>query len=344
MLNLTSRTAAAACVMAVFGAQDALADEFYKDKTISIITSTGVGGSYDTAARVIARYMPKYILGRPVMVVRNMPGGGHTRAMNYLFSQAAQDGTVIGTVSNSLPMHQMVDGRGVHFDSGAMNWIGSIGISNLTFVIWRGASVQKFEDALTREVTLGATGTGSGTFIYPNAVNRILGTKFKIISGYKQSIDIDLAMEKGEVSGRAGGSYAALLAERRDWITQNKAIIIAQIGHKRDPLLPAVPLLQEFAKTDEQREILRFISGPVRIGRPYVAPPNVPPARVELLRRAFDATMEDKEFQAETEKLSLDIVPMPGEELTQAVLETVKTSPQIIEKVKAAVAAPGASR
>ena len=318
----------------------AQAQDFFADKTISIITSTGQGGSYDTAARTIARYMPKHIPGRPAMIVKNMPGGGHTRATNYLYTTAPQDGTTIGTISNSIPMHQMVDGRGVHYDAAKLNWLGSIGISNLTFVVWHDTGVKAFDEALHKQITLGATGSGSGTFLYPNAANQILGTKFRIITGYKQSIDIDLAMQRGEVAGRAGGSYAALVAEHPDWIKSSLVRVIAQVGYQRDAALKDVPFLQDFAKDDEQRQILRFISAPVQVGRPFVAPPGVPADRVALLRKAFDATMKDKESMAEADKLALDIRPMGGVELSRVVAETVNTPAAIIEKVKAAIAVP----
>lgn len=337
-IQLPAMRCAIAAAMLSGSAFSSAAADYFRDKTISIITSTGAGGAYDNAARAIARHMPKYIPGKPAMVVKNMPGGGHTRATNFLYTTAPQDGTTIGTVSNTIPMHQMVDGRGVHYDSLKLNWIGSVGISNLTFVVMNTAGVKSLDDVLKKSVTMGATGSGSGTYLYANAANRVLGTKFQIITGYKQSIDIDLAMERGEVAGRGGGSYNALLHEHADWIKLKKVAILAQIGHERDTLMPDVPLMQEFAKNDEQKQILRFISGPVQVGRPYIAPPGVPADRLKILRRAFDATMKDTEFRNEAVKLALDIRPMNGEDLTRVVAETINTPATIIDKVKAAIA------
>jgi tripartite-type tricarboxylate transporter receptor subunit TctC len=315
-------------------AAPAQAQDFFKDKTISIITSTGEGGSYDGAARTLARHMGRYIPGNPTIIVKNMPGGGHTRATNFIFSQAPKDGTTIGTVSNSMPMHQLVDGRGVRFDVAKFHWIGSAGLSNLTMAFWHTSKVKSLEDAMKREVTMGATGTGSGTFLYPNAINKVLGTKFKIISGYRTSVEVDLAMERGEVEGRGGGSYSTIYQEHPDWLKDGKLFIAAQIGLERDPLMPHAPLIAELAKNDEQRQILHFLSSPVAVGRPYIAPPEVPADRIAILRKAFDATMQDKAFMDEAEKQALDIRPMKGEVLEKIVQEAVKTPPEILEKVR----------
>lgn len=316
---------------------EAKAQNFFADKTISIITSTGEGGSYDGAARTLARHMPRYIPGNPTMIVRNMPGGGHTRATNFLYAQAPQDGTTIGTISNSMPMHQLVDGRGVRFDVARFQWIGSVGLSNLTMAFWHTSSVRTIDDARKREVTMGATGTGSGTFLYPNALNRVLGARFKIIAGYRTSGEVDLALQRGEVEGRGGGSYSTLFQEHPDWLRDGRLIIAAQIGRERDPLMPDAPLITELAKTEEQRQILDFISSPVAVGRPFLAPPETPADRVAILRRAFDATMTDKAFLEEAEKQALDIRPMKGEVLEKIVLETVRTPPEILQKVRKAI-------
>ena len=317
------------------------AQEFYKGKVISIITSTGEGGSYDGAARTLARYMPKYIPGTPAIVVKNMPGGGHTLATNFIYVTAPKDGTTIGTVSNTMPMHQLVDGRGVRFDSGKFHWIGSAGISNLTMTVWHTTGVRKFEEAFKREIIMGSTGTGSGTFLYPNALNKVLGTKFKIISGYRASVEIDLAMERGEVEGRGGASYSSVFQEHPDWLKEGKLIITAQIGRERDPAMPDTPLVTEFAKSDEARQILHFLSSPISVGRPYIAPPETPKDRVEILRRAFDAAINEKEFLDEAEKQSLDIRPMKGEALERIVLETMKTPLDILAKVRTAIEVSG---
>src|SRR5262245_46020847 len=208
---------------ALLGASGVLADpveDFYKGKTVTVITSTGVGGPFDLTARALARHMPRYIPGRPTMIVRNMPGGGHVLATNFMFTQADKDGTFIATVNNSVPLHQVLDGRGVRFDARKFNWLGSTGTSNLLTVTWHTSGVRTIADVMARELVTGATGVGSGTFIYPNAMNVVLGTKFKIVMGYKSTAELDLALERGEVLARSGASLAGILQERGSWIKE----------------------------------------------------------------------------------------------------------------------------
>jgi len=327
----------------VLGASAALAaegEDFFKGRTVSIITSTGAGGGYDLAARLIAQHMPKYIPGKPTFVVRNMPGGGHTRATNYLYAQAPKDGSTIGTVANIIPMHQVVDGKGVLYDARRFGWIGSTGISNMTVAVWRASGVATIADATARQVTLGATGVGSGTFIYPNVMNHVLGTKFKIVPGYQSSAEIDLATVRGEVSGRGGGSYSSYELEHPDWLRDGKVAFVAQIGLDPDKSLGKVPLLQDLAKNDEQRRILRFISSQVKVGRPFLAPPDIPADRLAVLRRAFDATMADEAFLADARKGQLELAPLNGEDLTAVVKEIVDTPPELVAKARAAIEPP----
>ena len=318
-----------------------LADDFYKDKVISIIVSTGASGSYDGAARTLARFMPKYIPGQPSIVVKNMPGGGHTLATNFIVNNSPQDGTTIGNIGNSIPMHQMVDGRGVRFDVAKFHWLGSMGLSNLALYFWHETGLKSIDAAFEREITMGATGAGSGTFLYPNAMNKLLGTKFKIITGYRTGTEVDLALPRGETQGRAGVSYSNIAQLHPDWLREGKLNIVAQIGLVRDATMKDAPLIHELAKSEEARQVLRFISSPGAAGRPYFAPPGVPAERVAILRKAFDAVMADKEFVAEGEKQVLDIVPLTAADVEKIVQETVKTPPGILEKVRAIVKTDG---
>ena len=327
-------TRAATLAFALLTAGAAGAQEFYRDKTISLIVSTGTGGSYDGAARALARHMPKYIPGAPVIAVKNMPGGGHTLATNYVVNSAAHDGLTLGNVGNSIPMHQMVDGRGVRFDVAKFHWLGSIGLSNLTINLWRDSGLRSIDDAFAKEIVLGATGAGSGTYLYPNAMNRLLGTRFKIVTGYRTGAEVDMAMQRGEVQGRGGVSYSNVLQLHPDLIRDNKLVFIAQIGLERDRLMPDVPLVTELAKNDEARRVLRFLSTPVKLGRPYFVAPNTPPDRIALLRKAFEATLADAEFLAEGEKQALEINPIGWQEVEKVVEETVKTPPAVLAKAK----------
>jgi tripartite-type tricarboxylate transporter receptor subunit TctC len=327
--------AALACLGIGVGAAHAdTVEDFYKGKTITIVTSTGVGGPFDLTARALAKHMFRYIPGRPTMIVRNMPGGGHVLATNYMAQQAEKDGTVIATVNNSVPLHQVLGGQGVRYDARRFYWLGSTGTSNLMTVAWHTSGFKTMDDVMKRELIIGATGTGSGTFIYPNAMNIVLGTKFKIVMGYKSTAELDLAMERGEVAARAGASLAGILQERPTWIEGNRVVVLNQIGDERDKSYPQVPLMHELAKTPEQRQILTLLSLPPALGRPFFTTPDVPAERAAALRRAFEATMKDEAFLKEARQLNLEMNPFGGERAAAIVNDTINVPADLVAKAK----------
>jgi tripartite-type tricarboxylate transporter receptor subunit TctC len=333
----------AALVALGIGVSTAHADaieDFYKGKTITIITSTGVGGPFDLTARALAKHMGRYIPGSPSMIVRNMPGGGHVLATNYMAQQAEKDGTVIATVNNSVPLHQVLGGQGVRFDARRFYWLGSTGTSNLMTVTWHTSGFKTIDDVMKRELVIGATGTGSGTFIYPNAMNIVLGTKFKIVMGYRSTAELDLAMERGEVAARAGASLAGILQERPTWIKENKVFALTQVGDVRERAFPDVPLMHELAKTAEQRQILTLLSLPPALGRPFFTTPDVPAERAVALRRAFEATMKDEAFLKEARQLNLEMNPFGGERATTIVNDTINVPADLVAKAKTILEAP----
>lgn len=310
--------------------------DFFKGKTIKIITSTGPGGTYDLIARLLARRMPRYIPGRPDMVVENMPGAGNVLATNYMYNIAPKDGTVIATVHDAMPLYQVLNGRGVRFNANRFNWLGSTGPQNEAIIVWHTAGVKTIEQARKKPVILGATGAGSGIAIIPAAMNHVLGTKFKIVLGYKSSEDVNLAMERGEVEARAF-SMGGILAKHADWMKKKKIYVIAQAGAERERDMPNAPLLTELAKTAEQRKIMRLISSPSAFGYPFLAPPGVPPNRLAILRKAFKAALADPVFLAEAAKAHIALKPTSGGELAAFARETVGASPAIIAKARAAI-------
>ncbi len=331
----------AAAVVVVCSANAAMAQsspDFYKGKSLTIITSTGAGGPYDMVARLVGKYMTKHLPGQPSIVVQNMPGAGHVLATNYMFNQAAKDGAVIAVVANSIPLHQLIDGKGVRYDARKFNWIGSTGIANLVTVAWHASGVKSIDDVMRNELVTGATGTGSGTYLYPTVMNMVLGTKFKLVMGYKSTAELDIAMERGEVNARSGGSVVGMMQEHPDWFASKKVAVLAQVGDRREKSLPDVPLMAELARTDEQRMLLKLVSSPVALGRPFMAPPGAPPERVDMLRKAFAASMNDPEFLDEAEKMQLDLNPLTGARVAEIVEESLATPPELVEKVRAALA------
>ena len=312
------------------------ANAFYKGKTVTLITSTGVGGTYDVVARLVARIMPRYLPGHPTIIVQNMPGGGNVLATNYMYNIAPKDGTAIATLHSAMPLHQVLDPRDVRYDAGRFDWLGSTGPQNEVILVWRTAGIKTLDDAKEREIILGGTGVASGIVIIPAVMNKLLGTKFKIVTGYRTSEDVNLGMERGEVQARAFG-IDSITSQHPDWIAEHKVTFLAQAGARRDRRMPEVPLLTELAKSDEQRRMFALVSSAPALGQPYVAPPGVPPERLALLRQAFAATLKDASFLAEAEKIRFNVEPMSAEEVSRTVHETTHAPPDIVAKTKAAV-------
>jgi tripartite-type tricarboxylate transporter receptor subunit TctC len=348
------RPAAAVCLAAgTFLAvmQPASAQEnFYAGKQIRIIVGTGSGGGYDGAARLMARYLGKYIQGSPTFVVENMPGASGIKATNYLYEAAPKDGTVIATVNNSMPVYQAIDQPGVRFQAEDLNWIGSLLQTATTVSIWHTAGVKTVEEAKHKEVIMGATGAAGTKAAYPALLNNTIGTRFKIVTGYEGGNTLRLAMERGEVQGDGSARWSSWKSTKPDWVKENKISALVQIGLKKDDDLPNVPLLTELAQNDEQRKMFEFISQPIAMQQPFVGPPGIPADRVILLRRGFDAMTRDPDFRKEVEKLDLELDPVSGEEVQKIVRAIVGTPTDIVQKVQAATAvnkdgpkAPGAS-
>jgi tripartite-type tricarboxylate transporter receptor subunit TctC len=309
------------------------AQEFYAGKTMTIIVSTGAGGSYYQLAQAFSRHMPKYIPGSPNIIVKAMPGGGNVLATNFLHNIAPKDGTTIGTINNSIPLHQVLEGKGVRYDARAFNWLGSTGTYNSVAYVWHTAGIKNLKEVMEKEVILGGTGVGSSIVIYPTVMNNLLGTKFKIVLGYQSTMEIDIAMERQEVQARTG-SYTALASEHPDWLNDKKVVILAQIGGKTDPLLPDVPLMTDFAKNDLDRQIIQLISSPIALGRPYLTPPEIPADRLAILSKAFDAALRDKGFLEEAKKMDIEIDPVSAKEITKVVMDTINAPPNVIAEAK----------
>ena len=247
-------------------------------------------------------------------------------------------------MNNAIPLIQALGGQGIRFDASKIAWIGSLGISNLLSVAWAQSGVKSMADVFAREVTTGATGTGSGSYLYPTAMNHILGTKWKVVLGYKESAEIDLAMTRGEVVARGGASYGSFLAERPEWMRDKLVNVLVQVGAKRDHDFPDVPLMTELAKTPEQEAQLRLISSSVPMGKPFLAPPEIPDERLAALRHAFDMVVKDPEFIAESARLQLDLQPSSGEEIARVARDTIAAPPDLIAKTKAAIEPEGGAK
>ena len=312
------------------------ASDFYQGRSIAMYIGYSPGGAYDLYARVIARHMGAHIAGNPTLVPQNMEGAGSLRLANYMYRVAPQDGTAVATFGRGIAFDPLLLGQGDAFDAQKMNWLGSANNEVSVCVALKSSGITRFQDLFTKELTVGGTGASADTDQFPRVLNAVLGTHFKIVQGYPGGNDVVLAMERGEVQGRCGWSWSSVLSTHKSWITDGRMIVLLQLSLTKHPDLPDVPLALDFAKTDEQRQILKMILARNVMGRPYVAPPNVPADRVALLRKAFMDTMADKDFRAEADKLQLEINPVSGEDVQKLVTEVYATPPDIIAKAKQA--------
>lgn len=313
--------------------------EFYGGKTISLIISTGSGGGLDASARLIARHMGNHVPGRPAIVAKNMTGAGHLLATNYLYNQAPKDGTTIAAILPAFVGYQVLDSKGAQYDAAKFNWLGASDVDNQNLYVWHTAGVKSVADAKRTEILMGATGAGSYTVLWPTVMNALLGTKFKIVSGYKSTNEIHLAMQRGEVQGRAGNLFSSLKSQNADWLSEKKIALIVQIGTERDPEFSGVPLLSELAASEEQRRILAFLSAEIGLGKPFLAPPGIPPDRLAALREAFEATTRDPTYLAEAQRLNIGVRAAPHTKLATIAQSILSTPDDLVAKTRAAMAA-----
>jgi tripartite-type tricarboxylate transporter receptor subunit TctC len=315
-------------------AQAQSGDDFYRGKTISMVIGYAPGGSNDLYARTVARHIGKHLPGNPTAIPRNMPGGGSLAAANHIYNVAPKDGTTIGLIASTLPLEARLGASNVMFKSSKFNWIGRVAPGvNISFVR-DDAPVKTIQDAYTREVILAATGRSSALSIYPAVLANVTGVKFKLVMGYSGSATAMLAMERGEVEGFST-SMEALRSVHPEWIPTGKVKVLVQYALNRHPELPDVPMAWELGRTPDEKQILRIVANATEVGKPVLAPPDMPAERVTQLRRAFDATMKDPEFMAELQALRIEQGPMSGEDLQKLIEEVDNVSPDIIEKVKA---------
>ncbi|MFM1814123.1 MAG: hypothetical protein RLZ98_818 [Pseudomonadota bacterium] len=338
------RRLAIAAGLMLFSASAAVADsvaEFYKGNQIRFIIRSGVGGGYDQYARLLGRHIGRHIPGNPSVLPVNMPGGGGIVAANYVAVRAPRDGSILTIVSQGLPVDQALGlNKSFQADLREFNWIGNLSNSNQVLVTWHTAKTKSLDDLMKRETLIGATGAGSISVQMPSFLNNIVGTKIKIVFGYPNGGDVNIAMERGEVEGRSTNPWASYKAVTPQYISEKKIIPILQMGLTKDPDLPNVPLMRDLAKTPEQKLVLDYMSKSVAVGRPIATTPGVPKERVAALRAAFDATLVDPQFKSEADKQRAEINPMTGAELEQIVRELIEAPQSVRDKVKTAMERP----
>ena len=322
---------AGASALVVAGAASAQSniEAVYKGKQIKLISSSDAGGGYDASARLLARHMGNHLPGQPQIIVQNMPGAGGIKAANYLYNVATKDGLMIGGVHRTVPQAPQLGLPGTQFDPVKFHWLGSMNNEVSVCVSWHTSPVKTMEDALQREMIVGGSGQND-TEQFPAVLNNIVGTKFKIISGYPSGTAVDLAMERGEVESRCGWSWSSVMTQHPDWVRDKKINILVQISTAKHPDLPNVRLIDEFAKNEKDKEVLDFLFARQVFGRPFVIPPGVAMDRVNALRAAFDAAVKSPELIADAEKQKQELTPVSGLEVQALIEKLMKASPEIV--------------
>jgi tripartite-type tricarboxylate transporter receptor subunit TctC len=314
---------------------------FYRGKQLRMMVGTGPGGGYDLFARAVARHIVNHIPGNPTVIVQNQPAAGGLVMTNQLYSLGPKDGTVIAAPINGIPTAPLLEPAAARFDAAKLNWIGSTNRETYVAYAWHTAGVRSLAELMQKELIVGATAAGTTLVDFPLVTNKFLGTRFKVVRGYDSTPQINVAMERGEVEGIGGIGWQSVKTQIPQWIAEKKLTVIAQYGLHRDPDLAQAPTMLELAKTDADRAALTMMFARTEYGRPYFVPLDVPAARVEALRRAFDATMKDPHFIADAAQLQLELSPMTGEEVQALVAKLAGTPADIVARVRAALDASG---
>jgi tripartite-type tricarboxylate transporter receptor subunit TctC len=310
-------------------------EEFYKGKTVEVLVGFAPGGGYDTYARALAQFMGKHLPGQPTVIVKNMPGAGSVTLVNYLLNIAPKDGTAFGTFDQSLIVAPLFGGEVAKVDASKLSWVGSIAKGNTLCVTWHTSPVKTWDDLLKNHTVFGGTGREDVRYTQAAMIRNLFGADLKIVIGYKGSSDLRIAMERGEIDATCGDSWTSLKGTAADWLRDKKINLLVQFALETHPEIREVPLLIDKARTDEDKAALKLLFGAQVAGRPYAAPPGLPPERLQVLRAAFDATMKDPEFLAFTDRVKLEVDPVTGQEIESAVRETYQTRPEVIARAKA---------
>jgi tripartite-type tricarboxylate transporter receptor subunit TctC len=323
---------AVAALLVAGSALQAQPVEPFTNKNMQLLIGFGTGGGYDMWGRLVARHIGRNLAGKPTIVPQNMPGAGSFVATSHIYNAAPKDGTVFGIIARDAALGPLLGAPGARYDATKLSWLGTPAKETNVCIAYNTKKVKTAEDLFTNELILGDTGPGTGTRQFPRALAQVLGMKFRNVSGFPSSADVFLALERGEVDGFCE-SLDSIKSRRPDWIPQKKVAVLFQGGVEKNPELKDVPIIIDFAKTEEQKRIIEFLYSGQGIGRPFVAPPNMPPERLKTLRNAFAATMKDPDFVADVKNSKFELDPEDGDHL-QSLIEKIYATPKaIVDKV-----------
>ena len=311
------------------------AAEFFKNRKMTLITSASVGGGYDQYARLLSRHMPKYLPGGPTMIVQNMPGAEGIKAANYLYSVAAQDGSVLASLSNNVPFEPLFGTKDARYDPERLHWLGSPSVETGIVTIWHTSPVKTLEDARKREITIPANGANSTPSFYARLLNETLGTKMRIILGYPGQNEMYTAMERGEVDGNSSVFYSSLVATRSRWLSEKQVNLLVQYGLDKSPDLGDTPFAPDLVTSEDDKLLMYAAFAPLAVGRPYAMPPGVPAERVKAMQEAFFAMFRDPEFIKDAERQKLDVsTPRSGAQLMEVIRKAYAMPEHIVARLR----------
>jgi hypothetical protein len=319
-------------------AAPAAAQDFYAGKQLTIIVGAGPGGGYDLQARIAARHLGRHIPGNPTIIVQNIPS--RIAAANMMFSTAMKDGTTIALLQRGILLAKLIYPSGVRFEMEKFRWLGSLNSETAVSLAWHTAPHKVTKDLFNQELIVGAI-TGVDPETTPRLYNSLIGTKFKVVTGYNSTAQIALAVERGEVQGIADWSWSSLKAVRPNWLAEKQITLLMQGALKNEPELGSLPNALDFIKNDADRKVMELHFTQKTAARPLVTPPEVPAERVALLRKAFETLAQDKEFLAEMDKAQMEFAFVPGPEIDKIVAQIVATPPEIAERYAKAFSPDG---
>jgi tripartite-type tricarboxylate transporter receptor subunit TctC len=331
----------ACCANGSAGLADPVAD-FYRGKQVRMVIGMPAGSGYDFHARLLARHLGRHIPGEPIVISQNMVGAASIKAANYVYEGAAKDGLTIGAINRSTALGPLLDttiNQVISFDALKFGWLGTINSTVTVGITLENSGIRSIDDLFKREVVVSADSPSSDSYVYSYMLNNLLGTKLKVISGYAGTNSSFLALERGETQAYMGSSYSSLMSTKPDWVRDKTVRFLIQIAVDKDPRLPDVPLVTEYA-TGAHNQALELILAPQQMGRAYMTTPGVEPARLAALRAAFMATMKDPQFLAEAKQLNVDVDPIDGQGVQDLLTRLYKTPSDAVEAAKKALVVP----
>jgi tripartite-type tricarboxylate transporter receptor subunit TctC len=338
-LSLVGAAVGASLGAALVAAPAAAAD-YYAGKTVELVVGGDAGGGYDIYARALARHLPRHIPGNPTIVVKNMPGAGSTRAGIYISSVAPKDGTSIGALMPGAIIGPLLDDKpNLQFDPTKVVYIGTTDSGVRICATYETSKIKTFEDARQQKTVLGASSAGGATRDYGYLHNHTAGTKFEIVTGYKGTVDVALAMERGEVDGMCGWDWSSVKSQKSDWVQNKKANFLVQVSLEPLEELTArgVPHIWQFVPNEGDRRVAEMVVSQQVFQRSYIAPPGTPAEPINILRTAFDATVKDAQFLADAEKMKISITPLSGAKVQDVIAKLYTTPKEFVERAKVAI-------